>query len=223
MGLADGQQIFFFRHGTFQAIHLFAFHENHGVFIADGRFQQTLCISRIAWDNHFQARGIGIPVFKVLAVLLCQLSGTSGRSSEYHGTSVLSIAHAVHFGRSVNYLINGHQGEVEGHEFANWAQAVGGSTHGDTGKAKFCNGCVNNPFGTKFCEHALANLVGTVVFCNFFSEQKHALIAAHLFGHSLTQGFSELNFSHGCKKVTSKQTQGSIFGDAKITNFPCKG
>jgi hypothetical protein len=51
--------------------------------------------------------------------------------------------------------------------------------------------------GPKLVEHALADLVGAVVFGYFFAHQEHGRIAAHLFRHGFPQCLSELYFSHG--------------------------
>jgi hypothetical protein len=101
------------------------------------------------------------------------------------------------FAGTVDDLVDGDERKVVGHEFDDGTQAVHGGAHPDAGKAQFGNGRVDDPLRAELVEHALADLVGAVVFGYFFAHQEHGRIAAHLFRHGFPQCLSELYFSHG--------------------------
>ena len=137
--------------------------------VANGAFQQTFGIGGVAGNHYFEAWGVCVPVLKRLRVLLCQLTGATCWTAENDRTSILTVAHAIDFSCRVDYLVDGNERKVEGHEFANRAQTVHGCTHGDTGKTQFGDGGIDDPFFTKFCQHALAYFICTIVFCHFFT------------------------------------------------------
>jgi len=51
--LADGNEVFTLRNLTFIAIHLFGFHENNRVVVANRRFEQPLGVIRIGGRHYF--------------------------------------------------------------------------------------------------------------------------------------------------------------------------
>src|SRR5689334_13706116 len=115
------------------------------------------------------------------------LGGNSGGSAigaaKHDGAAHLATGHVKRLGGGVDDLVHGMHGEIEGHEFDDGLEAGKGGTGGDAGEAVFGNGCIDHPLWPKFFEHALADLVGALVFTHFLTHQEHVLVAAHFLGH----------------------------------------
>ncbi|MEF3851108.1 hypothetical protein P0P54_09455, partial [Campylobacter jejuni] len=56
--------------------------------------------------------------------------------------------------------------------------------------------------------HTLTDLVGAIVFSNFFAHEEYAGISAHFFAHGFTQGFAELDYTHSILITKRKNTLG---------------
>ncbi len=56
---------------------------------------------------------------------------------------------------------------------------------------------VDDPAGAEAGEHPLADLVGAVVLGDLFAHEEDAVVALHLLGHRLVQGFAVGNDGHG--------------------------
>src|SRR5262249_48208427 len=71
-----------------------------------------------------------------------------------------------------------------------------GRADANAGKAFLGDGRVDDPAVAEPLEHALADLVGAVVLRDLFPHQKDAVVALHLLGHRLVQGFAKGKDGH---------------------------
>ena len=126
------------------------------------------------------------------------LGGNAGRrtigATEHDGAAHLAARHVERLGGGIDDVVDGLHGEIEGHEFDDRLEAGKGRTDGDAGEAMFGDGRVDHPLRPEFLEHALADLVGALIFADFLAHQEHVLVAAHFFGHG---GADRLAHGHG--------------------------
>ena len=87
-------------------------------------------------------------------------------------------------------MINRLHGEVEGHEFNDWAQSTHRRACADAGKAMFSNRRVDHATRAEFVEQSLRYLIGTLIFGDFFTHHENAVVGAHFFGHRIAQRFA---------------------------------
>jgi hypothetical protein len=102
-------------------------------------------------------------------------------------SSNLSVAHIALLGAAVDDVVDCLQRKVHRHEFNNGLQPHEGSTAANAGKARLGDGRVHNPASSELLEHALGDLVGSVVLSNFLPHQEYPLVPSHLLAHGLVQ------------------------------------
>ena len=124
-------------------------------------------------------------------MLRADTSGGTVGATEDHGRAHLAAGHVERLGRGVDDLIHRLHGEVEGHELDNRAQTAKGRANTDPGKAMFGDRRVDHPFGAEFVQHPLGDFIGALVLRDFFAHEEDIFVAAHLFGHGITQRFAD--------------------------------
>ena len=101
----------------------------------------------------------------------------------------MPAGHIQGFGRRIDDLIHGLHGKVKRHEFHHRAQIHKRRPHGQTGKAMFRNGRINDAGRAKGIQQPLRDFIGPLIFRNLFPHNKDRIIAAHFFHHGIPQGF----------------------------------
>ena len=86
--------------------------------------------------------------------------------------------------------------EVEGHEFDNRPKPAHCCSCSDTGKTVFGNRRVDDTASPEFSEESLGDLVGALIFGDFFAHHKDARVAAHFLCHCIAQRFTKRDGSH---------------------------
>src|SRR5690606_35623161 len=108
----------------------------------------------------------------------------------HHWRAHLTTRHIKCLGSRVDDLVNGLHRKVEGHELDDWLQARHRSTNADTGKAVLGDWSIDNALCTKFLQQTLSDLVGALVFGNFFTHDEDFFVRAHFFRHRVTKSFA---------------------------------
>ena len=83
-------------------------------------------------------------------------------------------------------MVDGLHRKVKGHEFDDWTKPAHCGACPNPCKAIFCNRRIDNAARAKFIEQALRDFVSALIFGNFLTHDKHAVIAAHFFRHCVT-------------------------------------
>ena len=88
-------------------------------------------------------------------------------------------------------MVDGLHPEVPCHKLDDGFETVHGGADGHASKPVFGDGGVDDALGTEFVEEALGDFVGALVFGDFFAHQVDCFIAAHFFGHGITERFAD--------------------------------
>src|SRR2546423_10855246 len=117
-------------------------------------------------------------------------------STKGDGDIKLPARHRVHIRRVVHNLIECHERKAERHKFNNRSQADHRRANSQTGKAILADWSVDNAPGPKAFKQTVANLVGALVFSDFFAHQKNIRITLHFFRERLVECLTICDFSH---------------------------
>src|SRR5262249_55220754 len=93
--------------------------------------------------------------------------------------------------------VDRHEAEAERHELDDGAQADHRGADAHAGEPLLGDRRVDDPPLAEPLEHALADLVGPVVLPDLLPHQEDAVVALHLLGHRLVQGFAKGKNGHG--------------------------
>jgi len=141
-----------------------------------------------------------------------ELAAGSVVAAEDDGNLELPAGHVAHLRGVVEDLVRRHEAERPAHELDDGPQTVHGRADAQAGKTCLTDGRVNNAFGAKALEHALADLVGAVVVGHFLAHEEDAGVALHLLGHCLVERFAELEGCAGghARDSSSSSTAGPL-------------
>ena len=78
----------------------------------------------------------------------------------------------------------------EAHELDDRPQPHHRRADAEPGEAGLADRRVDDALGAELLEHALADLVGAVVLGDFLAHEEDVLVALHLLGHRLAEGFA---------------------------------
>ena len=197
VGLADRHQVLAVGDFAFVRVKHLVLDEDHRVVRADGAFEQALGVAGRGGQHDGEAGYLRVPGFQPVRVRGRQAAGHPRAAAEDDGNGELAAAHVAHVGGVVHDLVDRHQAEAERHEFDDRPQAGHGRADADAGKSFLGNRRVDDSPIAEPLEHALADLVGAVVFRDFLTHQEDVLVALHLFAHRLIQRFAERKHRHG--------------------------
>ena len=93
-------------------------------------------------------------------------------TTEDDWASQVSSRHVKRLGSRVDHVIDGLQGEVEGHELDDGAEAFETCTDGNTREASLSDWSVPDSIAAISIPHALGDFVSSVVLCDFFADQE---------------------------------------------------
>jgi hypothetical protein len=124
------------------------------------------------------------------------LIGRAVRAAKDDGDFELPARHVEHLGGGVDNLIGGEDREIESHKLDHGAQAYHRRAHAETCEAEFRDRRINHALLAKLFQQPLRNFVRALISGHFFAEQKHVLIAVHLFAKRLIQSLANRDYSH---------------------------
>ena len=189
--------------------------EDDRVGIADGGFQQALGVGGVIGRDDLEARHIGIPGGIIVGVLRADTAGGAIGTAEDDRTTHLATGHVERLGGGIDDVVDGLHGEVEGHEFNDRTQPVEGRADTQAGKAVLGDRRVDDALGTELVQQATGDLVGALVFGDFFTHHEDGVIAAHLLGHRIAQGVADRGGDHA---GTGRNIRISRCGDNRRRN-----
>ena len=183
-------------HFEFVPIKDFVFEKNDRVRIADGALQKPLGVGRRIRHDDFEPRNMRIPRGIILAVLRGDARGGAIGAAKHDRTVHLAARHIARLGGGIDDLVHRLHREVEGHEFDDRAQACKGRAYTEPGKTMFGDRRIDHPAGAEFLQQPLRDFIGAFVFGDLFADDENAVVAAHLLGHRVAQGFAHGKCDH---------------------------
>lgn len=145
-------------------------------------------------------------------MLSSNTEGGSVRSSENHWAFASTSGHVKSLGSTVDDLIDGLHGEVEGHEFANGlhSSATEGSSDGHTGETHLGNWSVDDSVFSVLEQESIVaenkrsylaketsrNLIGTIILGDFLADQNDAFISFHFLVHRHVERISHEHYQN---------------------------
>src|SRR6266550_3606213 len=142
--------------------------------------------------NDLEAGNMGDPALPRLGVLRPELECGATRAPEHDGDPNLPTRHVQHLCRGIDDLV---QRELR-------------------------DGSIDHAFGAELLQQSAAHLVRALIDADFFTHQKHVLIALHLLSQRLVQGISIGESRHGqsaSTSVYSSSGSGSGLSSANLT------
>src|SRR6266550_4802488 len=185
------------------------------VFLTDSRMAAS---SR--GRNDLEAGNMGDPALPRLGVLRPELECGATRAPEHDGDPNLPTRHVQHLCRGIDDLVQREQREVPGHELDDRPEAAHGGADADPRESELRDGSIDHAFGAELLQQSAAHLVRALIDADFFTHQKHVLIALHLLSQRLVQGISIGESRHGqsaSTSVYSSSGSGSGLSSANLT------
>jgi len=168
--LAEGHKVLPVGHLAGPGVHQLRLQEDHRVVVPDRAFEEPLGVVRGGRGRHLQPRHVGEEALQRLRVLGRQVLGRAVGPAEHDGHGNLAARHVEHLGGVVDHLVDGHQGEIEGHELDDGPQPRHGRPHAETGESFLGDGRVHHPPGAERVPQPLADLVSAVVLGHFLAD-----------------------------------------------------
>ena len=162
--------------------------------IADRTFEQALGIGGGIGGDDFQPGDLRKPSGEILRMLGGDARRRSVGAPKYDLRTHLATRHIERLGCRIDDLVHRLHGEIEGHEFDDRLQPSHRGADAETGEAMFGDRRIDDPTSAEFLQQALRDLVGALIFGDFLAHHEDGFVAAHFFGHRVTQGFA---YGHG--------------------------
>ena len=137
-----------------------------------------------------------VPGRIILAVLGGDARGRAVRSAEHDLATHLPARHIERLGGGVDDLVHRLHGEIEGHELDDRLQARERGADAEAGKAMLGDRRVDHALRPELLQQPLRDLVGALIFGDLLAHHEHVLVAAHLLGHGVAQGFAHGHGDH---------------------------
>lgn len=225
LGLADGDEEILGLSGLGEVeggtVHELILQDNHGVGITDGGLEETLAVLGAPGGDDLEPGDRAVPSGVALTVLGTHTgSGTIG-PTEDNGAIHDATGHVPGLGGTVDNVVDGLHGKVKGHELTDGTKAGEGSADGETSKAGFRDGGVNDPLRSKLIQETLGDLVGPVVLGYLLTHEEDLLITVHLLLQGGIEGLTHGDLGVGLSQGSGEGSQGA---DAKARGSePGKG
>mmetsp|Transcript_9046 Transcript_9046/g.11787 ORF Transcript_9046/g.11787 Transcript_9046/m.11787 type:complete len:278 (+) Transcript_9046:645-1478(+) len=95
-------------------------------------------------------------------------------------------------------MINRLHGEIEGHEFNDWAKSAKSGTNAKARKTMLGNRRIDDAARAEILQQFTGDFVSALVFSNFLAHDEDGFVPAHLFGHGIAQSITQNCFCIRC-------------------------
>ena len=155
---------------TLQVVELGVLKDQHRVGVGQGGCQHAARILQGGGRQNAQAGNVGIPAFKTVRVLRCNLAPCARGHAQHQRHRKLSTRHVVQEGCGVDNGVQRQQAEVDGHHLHDRPHTAQGRANTSAHKTQLRQGRVANALRAKLCQQAFGDGIG-------------ATIGAHVFAH----------------------------------------
>ncbi len=108
----------------------------------------------------------------------------------------LPARHIKRLRRRIDQLVDRLHGEIPGHELDDRFQPGKRGADAEAGKAVLGDRRVDDALGAELLQQPLRDLVGALIFGDLLAHHEHVLVAPHLLGHGVAQGFAHGHGHH---------------------------
>ncbi len=157
-----------------------------------------------------------------LRVLRGELERGAGGPPEDDRHRELALGHVVHLRRRVDDLVDGQEGEVEGHELDDGPQPRHRRAHAQPREAELADRRVHDALVAELVEQALGHLVGAVVLGDLLAHEEDVRVPLHLLAERLVEGLAVGHHGHQ-RSLPSKKSRPFGLTSAQTLRYSASG
>ena len=204
LSLADGDDEIFVHNRLvvlkLDTVHHLVLEEHDGIIVTDGGLEEATSVLDAPGADDFESWDLSVPGSKALSMLGTNSRADTINSAEDDRAGEVAIGHVEGLGGGVDNMVDRLQGEVEGHELDDGAEAFETSTDGDTSEASLSDWSVPDALRAIFVPHALGHFVGAVVLGDLFANQENPFVTLDLVTHSSVDGVTDSHLVVGDRR-----------------------